>query len=260
MSRLKLIRKHSICQRHVHNAGNNRNQAFCVLLQQPNWHWIQPTWFCRGPLNELLFILHGSRLKLERSGTVTLLTVSPTGTYGESVNTSWSIFCRIVTIFCTNNSVNLSSSADRESCFGKTVTFFIPMMELLTLKSYLRSVECSLIWAVWKSDLAVTIIFLTVCRCSLKRPLSTVSLLDLQWRSNWRRTFLASSISVFIQGTSGLMVSVFVFNGAYSSRSLDSVLLYWSTNPWSVTHVCFSSSVATRSRANAVLSMDLVFR
>ena len=36
------------------------------------------------------------------------------------------------------------------------------MMELVNLNSDLRSVECSLIWAVWKSDLAVKITFLTV--------------------------------------------------------------------------------------------------
>ena len=121
-------------------------------------------------------------------------------------------------------------------------------MELVTLNSDLRSVECSLIWAVCKCGLAVKIIFLTVWRCSLKRSLSTVSLVDLKWRSNWRRTCLASSISVLIQGASGSIVRVFVFNGAYSSRSLDIVLLYWSTNPRSVTHVCRSSSIQFNCR------------
>ena len=37
-----------------------------------------------------------------------------------------------------------------KQCFGKTVTFFIPMMELVILKSDLRSVECSLIWGCGK--------------------------------------------------------------------------------------------------------------
>ena len=59
-------------------------------------------------------------LKLERSGTVTLQTASPTATVAESVEASWSMFCRIVSIFCKKNSLNLSSSVSAKQLLSSS--------------------------------------------------------------------------------------------------------------------------------------------
>ena len=116
LSRLKLIWKHSVCQIFFFTMLliiGTILSACCFSSQVGTGS--NPHYFAGDRLISFSTSCMVAGVKLEWSGTVTLLTVSPTGTYfyGESVESSWFMLCRIVTIFWTNNSSNLSSSADR---------------------------------------------------------------------------------------------------------------------------------------------------